>query len=97
MSWFLTDGIVPTRDRGGARVQTGPLPLMYTALEVWLSDAIDDRVSKVRIYVATRDPSLRERVEARRRELIRYEESLDFDPARSDADFETLRALATKK
>jgi len=57
---------------------------------------IDDRVSKVGIYVATRDPSLRERLETRRRELIRFEESFDFDPARSDADFEALRALGTK-
>jgi len=58
---------------------------------------IDDRVSKVGIYVATRDSPLREHLEARRCELIRFEESLDFDPARSDADFEALRALATKK
>jgi hypothetical protein len=58
--------------------------------------AVDDRVSKVGIYVATRDPSLRERLEARRRELIRFEESFDFDPARSDADFEALRSLGKK-
>ena len=58
--------------------------------------AIDDRVSKVGIYGATRDPSLRVRLEARRRELIRFEESFVFDPARSDADFEVLRWLGTK-
>lgn len=58
--------------------------------------AIDDRVSKVGIYVATRDPSLRERLETRRRELIRFEESFGFDPARSETDFEALRSLQTK-
>lgn len=59
--------------------------------------SIEDRVSKVGIYVATSDPSLREHLEARRHELIRFEQSFDFDPARSNADFEALRALATKK
>jgi len=59
--------------------------------------SIDDHVNKVGIYAATRDPSLREQLEARRRELIRFEESFDFDPARSDADFEALRAFAAKK
>lgn len=39
LSRFPTDGIVPARERGGARVQTGPLPLTYTALEVRLSDS----------------------------------------------------------
>ena len=58
--------------------------------------AIDDRISKVGIYVVTGDSSLRERLETRRRELIRFEESFDFDPARSDADFEALRSLGTK-
>jgi hypothetical protein len=58
--------------------------------------AIDDRINKAGIYVATTDPSLRERLEARWRELIRFEESFDFDPARSDADFEALRSLGTK-
>jgi len=38
LSRFPTDGIVPARDRGGARVQTGRLPLTYTVLEVRLSD-----------------------------------------------------------
>jgi len=35
---FPADGLIPAGDRGGARVQTGPLPLTYTALEVKLSD-----------------------------------------------------------
>lgn len=59
-------------------------------------ETIDDCISKVGIYIATRDPSLRERLEARRRELIRFEVSFAFDPARSDADFEALRSLGTK-
>lgn len=43
LSRFPTDGIVPARDHGGARVQTGPLPLTYTALEVRLSDSSCNR------------------------------------------------------
>lgn len=35
---FPADGLIPTGDRGGARVQTGPLPLTYAAFEVKLSD-----------------------------------------------------------
>jgi hypothetical protein len=35
---FPMDGIIPAGDRGGARVQTGSLPLTYTALEVKLAD-----------------------------------------------------------
>ena len=33
---FPTDGIIPTRERGGARVATGRLPLTYAAVEVRL-------------------------------------------------------------
>jgi hypothetical protein len=51
---------------------------------------IDDRVSKVAIYVAAADAGLRSRLEDRRRELLRVEQSLEFDPAASDADFEEL-------
>ena len=36
---FPSDGLIPARDRGGARVGTGRLPLTYTALEVRLRDA----------------------------------------------------------
>ena len=36
---FPADGLIPSDDRGGARVATGPLPLTYTALEVRLTDA----------------------------------------------------------
>ena len=78
---------------------TLPPSLSFTA-STWRirnHQVTDDRVGEVGICVATRDPSLRERLEARRRELIRFEQSFDFDPARSDADFEALRALATKK
>ena len=57
--------------------------------------AVDDRVSKVGIYVATSNPSLREHLEARLRELIRFGESFALDPARSTADFEALRSLVS--
>ncbi|MBL9135099.1 MAG: hypothetical protein JNK85_04490 [Verrucomicrobiales bacterium] len=33
---FPTDGLIPSSDRGGARVVTGPLPLTYAAVEVRL-------------------------------------------------------------
>jgi hypothetical protein len=36
---FPVSGVIPGRDRGGARVATGPLPLTYTAVEVRLRDA----------------------------------------------------------
>jgi hypothetical protein len=35
---FPAEGVIPTNDRGGARVTTGPLPLTYAALEVRLTD-----------------------------------------------------------
>jgi hypothetical protein len=58
---------------------------------------IDDRICKVGIYVATRDPAIRAQLEARRRELIQKEQSSRLDPARSDADFEVLRAFLSQK
>ena len=36
---FPADGVIPARDRGGASVATGTLPLTYTALEIRLRDA----------------------------------------------------------
>lgn len=51
---------------------------------------IQDRVSKVAIYVATMDSSLREKLETRRRALVRFEDSFQLDPARRDEDFEAL-------
>ena len=36
---FPADGFIPANQRGGARVDTGRLPLTYAALEVRLSDA----------------------------------------------------------
>jgi hypothetical protein len=55
---------------------------------------ITDRQSRVAIYVATHDRQLRARLERRRQELIAQENALRFDPARSDADFERLKAIA---
>jgi len=54
---------------------------------------IQDKVSKVAAYVATASPNLREQLESRRLDLIRFEEFFQFNPARSDADFETLAAF----
>ena len=36
---FPADGVIPAKDRGGARIRTGPLPLTYAAVEVQLTDA----------------------------------------------------------
>jgi hypothetical protein len=55
---------------------------------------ISDRQTKVAIYVATPDRDLRSRIEKRRQMLLAEEASLNFDPARNDADFDTLKALA---
>ena len=54
---------------------------------------IKDQVSKVAAYVATKDLGLREQLESRRRELLLFEESFQFDPAKSDMDFERLTSL----
>ncbi len=48
----------------------------------------------VNVFVLSPDPNAAESIEARRRALIAFEESFDFDPARRAADLETLRALA---
>jgi len=55
---------------------------------------IEDRVAKVGIYVAARSAEVRERIEARWRELVARERSLGFDPIESTADLEALRAVA---
>lgn len=54
---------------------------------------VDDRVGKVGVYIATKDPGLRGQLEARRAELIQYERSFAFDPAEDDADFVALQAI----
>jgi len=41
LNTFPVSGVIPARDRGGARVDTGPLPLTYTGVEVRLRDATD--------------------------------------------------------
>ncbi|HRI87989.1 MAG TPA: hypothetical protein PLJ47_02000 [Candidatus Hydrogenedentes bacterium] len=57
---------------------------------------IRDAASKVAIYIATPDKSLRTQIEARRNALIAEEASYNFDPARNDADFAALQAALTK-
>jgi hypothetical protein len=42
---FPADGIIPAKDRGGARLNTGPLPLTYAAVEVRLADAANSTVT----------------------------------------------------
>lgn len=42
---FPANGVVPAKDRGGAIVATGPLPLTYAALEVRLTDASGQQVT----------------------------------------------------
>jgi hypothetical protein len=53
---------------------------------------IEDRVSKVAIYVATANPDLRARLNEWRVDLVRFEESFGYDPAGNDADFAALVA-----
>lgn len=55
--------------------------------------SIKDKVNKVAVYVVAKNPGLRKQLESRRQELVRFEQSFQFDPAQSDADFETLSAF----
>lgn len=50
-------------------------------------------VSRVAVYVAAPDSALRARIEQKRQQLIAAETSLQFDPARNDADFQQLEQL----
>jgi len=59
--------------------------------------SIDEHVSKVGIFTATEDSLVHEQREKRRDKLIRFEGSFQFDPARSDTNFEALRAFTGGK
>jgi len=54
---------------------------------------IEDRVSKVAIYVAALDRDLRERLQGQRIELVQYERSFQFDPAHVEEDFAAVSAF----
>lgn len=54
---------------------------------------IRDRASRVEVYVAATRTGERERLEARRRDLIAKENSLGFDPGRNASDLEVLKQL----
>jgi hypothetical protein len=54
---------------------------------------IQDRVNVAAVYVISPTEGLRQRMKARHTELLRFEQSLDFDPAARDPDFEKLRQL----
>jgi hypothetical protein len=54
---------------------------------------ISDRQNLVAIYVAAPSPNLRVALDRKRQALVADERALDFDPARSDADFAALRQL----
>ena len=51
------------------------------------------RGGAVNVFVLSSDRTGQEQLEARRRELTAFENSIDFDPARRAADLETLRAI----
>ena len=55
---------------------------------------IREEASRVAVYVAARDVGLRDTIEAERQQLVASEAALDFDAARSDADFALLKELA---
>ncbi|MCW5551419.1 MAG: hypothetical protein KIS67_04550 [Verrucomicrobiae bacterium] len=42
LNTFPADAVIPAGERGGARIQTGPLPLTYTAVEVRVRDAANE-------------------------------------------------------
>jgi hypothetical protein len=58
---------------------------------------IRDTQNRVAIYVATPERELRHELQRRARDLVAFEESFGFDPARNDADFATLRAFLDAK
>lgn len=58
---------------------------------------IKDNASRVMLYLATPDKTLRDRVEEERELLVTAEEALQFDPARNDADFDQLVHLLESK
>jgi len=55
---------------------------------------ITDKQTKVAVYVASPDRALRTQLERKRQALVAEENSVGFDPARSDTDFAVLKALA---
>ena len=58
---------------------------------------IRDKASRVGIYIAAPDASLRAYLEKKRQQLIEAEAALQFDPARNNADFNRLVQLAGSK
>jgi hypothetical protein len=54
---------------------------------------IKDTFGDVNVFVATQERDARERLEARRQALAASEASMGFDPARSSADLEELKAI----
>lgn len=54
---------------------------------------IREKASRVVVYVATPDSTLRKSLEEKRQKLIADENALQFDPARNDADFQQLVQL----
>jgi len=58
---------------------------------------IREKASRVAIYIATPDANLRSHLENKRQQLIASESAVQFDPARSDADFVLLEQLAGSK
>ncbi len=58
---------------------------------------VSDRASKVAIYVATHDRSLKDRMARKHQELVAEEAALNFDPVRNDADFAQLSSLVSPK
>lgn len=54
---------------------------------------IKDTASRVAVFIATPQRNLRHDLEEKRKELIAFEKSFTFDPAKNDADFELLASL----
>ena len=55
---------------------------------------IQEEASRAVLYIATPDAKLRGYLEQKRQQLVDTEAALEFDPARSDADFALLEQLA---
>ena len=73
----------------------GVYPVNYNVTDQGVQ--IADKQSKVAIYVATPYPEMRTLIEGKRQTLLVYEQSLNFDPANKNRDFELLKAGLSAK
>lgn len=70
----------------------GPRDVAYKIVDGGIE--LTDTLHKTGIYVASTQPNLRQQLNRRKDELVARERAVGFDPAGSDADFDTLVRFA---